>query len=131
MNKLVASSTAIAVFLLAGCAASGPKLASSTDDIAGTWQSNISSGDFQLNEDGTWRSQTGSGLVFTGEFWFEGTQFFIQDSVGCDVGNPIGIYEVELLENGNLKFTVIEDECATRANALQGAIVAAEFEPVP
>jgi len=76
-------------------------------------------------------SQTGSGLVFTGEFWFEGTQFFTQDSVGCDVGNPIGIYEVELLENGNLKFTVIEDECATRANGMQGATVAAVWEPVP
>ena len=131
MNKLVTSSIAIALFLLAGCAASGPKLASSTADIVGTWQSTTDSGVVQFNEDGTALGDPAAVNPRPGEFWFEGTQFFIQDSVGCDAGNPIGIYEVELLENGNLKFTVIEDECATRATALQGAIVAAEFEPVP
>ncbi len=131
MNKLVASSIAIALFLLAGCAASGPKLASSAEDIAGTWQSKISIGEIQYNEDGTWRSQSGSGLVFTGEFWFEGTQFFTQNSVPCDVGNPIGIYEVELLENGNLKFIVIEDECLSRVNFFAGRLIEAEWEPVP
>jgi hypothetical protein len=47
------------------------------------------------------------------------------------VGNPIGIYEVELLENGNLKFTVIEDECPGRVNYLEGALIETEFEPVP
>jgi hypothetical protein len=131
MNKLLASSVGIALFLLAGCAASGPKLASSTEDIVGTWQSKISLGDIQYNEDGTWRSQSGSGAVWTGEFWFEGTQFFTQFSVSCDVGNPIGIYEVELLENGNLKFTVIEDECVVRVHYLEGAVIETEFEPVP
>ena len=53
MTKLVASSTAIAVFLLAGCAASGPKLASSAEDIVGTWHSTTDSGEVQFNEDGT------------------------------------------------------------------------------
>ena len=47
------------------------------------------------------------------------------------IGAEIGIYEVELLENGNLKFTVIEDECATRAAYLEGALIEAEWEPIP
>ena len=81
--------------------------------------------------DGTYRVQFRGGTLFPGEFWFEGTQLFLQASVGCDVGNPIGIYEVELLENGNLKFTVIEDECATRVSAITGALIEREWEPVP
>ena len=52
----------------------------------------------------------------------------------CDtfVEGALGVYEVQLLENGNLKFTEIEDdECQTRAGALQGQTIAAESEPVP
>ena len=134
MNKLVASSTAIAVFLLAGCAASGPKLASSAQDIAGTWQSTISSGEVQFNEDGTFRAQSAQGMDVTFEFRFEGTRFFVTDipNGGCaQIGAETGIYEVELLENGNLKFTAIEDECATRVNGFVGALIEAEWEPVP
>ncbi len=106
-------------------------MASSFEDIAGTWHSIISSAEIQFNEDGTALSTGSSGSIFTSEFWFEGTQYFEQAEVQCDVGNPIGIYEVELLENGNLKFTVIEDECATRVNYLAGRVVEVEWESVP
>jgi len=134
MNKLVASSIAIAVFLLAGCAASGPKLASSAADIVGTWKSNTSSLEIQFNEDGTVRAQSAQGTDQTFEFRFEGTRFFHTDfpNGGCDqIGAATGIYEVELLENGNLKFTVIEDECVNRVNGFTGALIEREFEPVP
>ena len=134
MNKLVASSIAIALFLLAGCAASGPKLASSAADIVGTWQSTTSSVEIQFNEDGTSRIKFAQGTDFTREFRFEGTRFFHTDipNGGCaQLGAETGIYEVELLENGNLKFTVIEDECLVRVNYYAGRLIEVEFEPVP
>ncbi len=134
MNKLVAGSIAIAMFLLAGCAASGPKLASSAEDIVGTWQSTIHSEEVQLNEDGTWRSQSPDGGFATGEFRFEGTRYFDKASPGSEctlIGAQIGIYEVELLESGNLKWILIEDECLTRVNYFAGRLIEAEFEPVP
>jgi len=134
MNKLVASSTAIAVFLLAGCAASGPKLASSAADIVGTWKSSTSSVTFQFNEDGTTRITTAQGTDVIREFRFEGTRFISTDipNGGCThIEAQIGIYEVELLANGNLKFTVIEDECPGRVNGLTGALIEREWEPVP
>ncbi len=46
-------------------------------------------------------------------------------------GVGVGVYEVELLENGQLKFTVIEDECAFRVSCYEGGIVEVEWEPVP
>ena len=102
MNKLVASSTAIAVFLLAGCAASGPKLASSFEDIAGTWHSITSSAEIQFNEDGTVRRRTAEQTPADAGFRFEGTRLILTDTPGRDctlIGAEIGIYEVELLEN--------------------------------
>jgi len=46
-------------------------------------------------------------LVFHEEFWFEGTRFFTT-GIGCPIaGYETGIYEVEMLEDDNLKFTVI------------------------
>ena len=135
MNKLVASSIAIALFLLAGCAASGPRLANSAEDIVGTWKSSTSSTEVQFNEDGTTRYQFPSGAIGNAEFRFEGTRFFekhIDSSSGClGLGAETGIYEIELLENGNLKFTVIEDECPVRVNTFVGALIEREWEPVP
>ena len=67
-------------------------------------------------------------------FRFEGTRLILTEipGRGCSlIEAQIGIYEVELLENGNLKFTAIEDECATRFNYLEGALIEAEWEPVP
>ena len=131
MKKLVIALFTVSFLVLVGCAASGPKLANSVEDIVGTWSSTTSSAVTQRSEDGTLRGQTASGSIFTGEFWFEGTQYFQQASVSCGVGNPIGIYEVELLENGNLKWTVIEDECLTRVNYIAGRLIEVEWEPVP
>ena len=130
MNKKLALSIVIALFLLAGCAASGPKLASSIEDIAGTWHSTVSSVEIQLNEDGTWRSEDGIGDTFLGEFRFEGTRLIWKNDSGC-IEARTGIYEVELLENGNLKYILIEDDCLDRFNYLVGRIVEVEWEPVP
>jgi len=80
MNKLMAGSIATALFLLAGCGARGPKLASSAEDIVGTWQSTTSSAELQFNEDGTLRIQFEGGVIVNAKFRFEGTRFFDIDS---------------------------------------------------
>ncbi len=135
MNKKLASSIVIALFLLAGCATSGPRLASSAEDIAGTWHSTVSSVEVQFNEDGTGHARVGSGSSFDGEFRFEGTRIIwktLDQGNDCvRIGAETGIYEVELLENGNLKYIVIEDECLVRVNYLAGRLIEVEWEPVP
>ena len=136
MNKKLALSIVFALFLLAGCAASGPKLASSAEDIVGTWQSTVTSLVLQFNEDGTFRGEFSDGSDFIDEFRFEGTRLFLKDvgptSGACQSqGAETGIYEVELLENGNLKFTVIEDDCQLRITYIAGGLVEVEWEPVP
>ena len=58
---------------------------------------------------------------------FEGTKVFLNAIKGglCD-DNPDAIYEIHLLENGNLQFVTIEDTCAQRSSALNNT----EFAPV-
>ena len=142
MKKVTITLMAIGLFVLAGCGTPGPELASSAEDIVGTWhQINVPglAGYYQYSEDGTFRGAQVREWVEDhptdkGEFWFEGAQLFIEESLGVCDENPIGIYEVHLLANGNLKFVVIEDECRSRATRLQGrgdyeGIV--EWEPVP
>ncbi len=137
MKKLIVGSIVIAIFLLAGCAARGPKLASSIEDIVGLWQP--ASGDpfYILHlEDGTMHGSPNRDEVedqprMEEDFRFEGTELFREQNSGRCAENPNSIYEVELLENGNLKFTAIEDECEGRAANLEGAAGDKEWEPVP
>ncbi len=131
MNKQLASSIAIGLFLIAGCVATGPKLASSAEDIAGTWQSTVSSLEIRINEDGTLRAQNAAGNTVDFEFCLEGTRFLIGYDSCQNLGGDIGIYEVELLENGNLKFIVIEDDNLTVVNYFAGRLIEVEWEPVP
>jgi hypothetical protein len=122
-----------ALFLLTGCGARGSKLASSFDDIAGAWRSNSGGEEYHFKEDGTFSYQKESS-EHPGEFWFEGTQLFMKDLTGfCTqlVGVETGIYEVELLGSGNLKFTAIEDECPGRAGGYEGSSKEKEWEPIP
>ncbi len=111
-------------------------MASSAEDIAGTWQTAVTSAEIQFNEDGTW------GIEFSGdhvhgpdEFRFEGTRLILielRTTGDCfNAGAPNSIYEVELLENGNLKFTTIEDDCPTRVTLFVGALIEREWETVP
>ena len=138
MKKLIVGSIAIAMFLLAGCGASGPKLASSAEDIAGLWYSASGGPHYILYlEDGTMHGSTNPDLIedrpeTEEDFRFEGTKLFSEERQGgfCEE-NPTSIYEVELLENGNLKFTAIEDECARRVSGLEGVNGEEEWEPVP
>ena len=141
MNKLMAGAIVIAMFLLAGCGARGPKLATSAEDIVGTWQRTSGGPRYvQFLEDGTAHSSVGLKAVIEGhgqdqwKYRFGGTQLFIEETLGVCEEIPTGIYEVRMLENGNLRFVEIEDECASRVSFLAGRADEGrirEYEPVP
>ena len=149
MKKVIAILLPLGIFLLAGCSAAGgaspePGLVTSADDILGAWH-RISGGPWYIvfHEDGTINGSEGLEEILVGRghdewtYWFEGTQLFMQGMQGsrghCEK-SQIGIYEVHLLENGNLKFFTVEDECAPRRGVLAGRPddgITREYEPVP
>lgn len=115
---------------------SGPVVATSIDDIVGTWYG-LGSGLLlyhRFNNDGTFRIAYVRGQLedqpnVTGEFWFEGKQLFMRELEVLNVtkcGSEPVIYEAQLLANGNLELVKVEDECAGRVNATER-----EHEPVP
>ena len=141
MTKVIITLMAIGLFVLAGCGASGPKKADSVEDIGGTWR-RTSGGLWYIafHEDGTINGSAYLEAVVEGrghdewKYRFLGTQLIMQGSGGHCEDNQIGIFEVHLLENGNLKFFTIEDECASRAGQLAGRPddgITREYEPVP
>ncbi len=112
---------------------SGP--ITSFDDIAGTIYERQGSGPqwyFLYFDDGTFHASQSQSLVeespqVVGENRFEGTKIFYHAlEGGCD-DDPDAIYEIHLLENGNLQYVVLEDPCAIRFNTLDEA----GFAPVP
>ena len=85
----------------------------------------------QFLEDGTYHLSSNRGLVVDRpqqmtETMFEGTKVFLNEMKGVCDDNPDAIYEIHLLENGNLQFVAIEDPCPHRSSEFQ-----AEWEPVP
>ena len=135
MQKLITSLMAVGLLLLAACGTGGevePGPVTSFEDIAGTYQEQ---GPFPVYfhffEDGTFTRSTNRDLVedrpsSITEVRFEGTKVFLTETKGVCDDDPNAIYEIHLLENGNLQFVLIEDMCAIRSS-LDGA----EFKPVP
>lgn len=110
----------IVVFVLVGCGASGPEKADSIEDIVGTWQQvGGTSGEYcQYSDDGTvicapTLDHIERNVGFIGDYWFEGTQYFnrLGEGGAC---TQVGVYEISLQPNGNLKFELIEDNCMGR-----------------
>ncbi len=114
----------------------------SLGDIAGTYQRQ---GPGPINfihffEDETfWHASSNRDLVEDQppnimEARFEGTTLFVRNSKGiCGEDPDVGvadpdeaIYEIHVLENGNLQLAIIEDTCALRSAMFQ-----AEYAPVP
>ena len=125
--------------LLAACSTAEvePGPITSFDDIAGTIYERQGPGN-KINilffEDGTWHTINSSNRALvvdrpTGviETRFEGTTVFLHEVEGAFCGDdPDAIYEIDVLENGNLQFVAIEDPCGLRSG-----IFSAEWEPVP
>lgn len=122
-----------------------PKMADGIEDIAGTWHRlGLRSQEYYIlySKDGTLQcshhlERLKDNPMCRGEFWFEGTKFFDKEIHGwcAAAGQDIGVYQIQLQANGNLKFTLIEDECGYRISDYVGLYsadsVSVEYEPVP
>lgn len=107
----------------------------SYEDIAGTYTSESAAFAYyfalHIFEDGTWHVSTqGAFLVEDNpqkayETRFEGTEVFVTETQGNCGNDTEAIYEIGLLENGNLQFVPIEDTCETRSRTMS----LGEFEP--
>ena len=138
MQKPIASLMAVGLLLLAACGTGGEVElgpVTSFEDIAGTTYERQGAGPqtyLHFFEDGTYHLSSNADLVedrptAVVETRFEGTKMFVTVTKGNLCGdNPDVIYEIHLLENGNLEFVAIEDACAVR---LSGWTV--EWAPVP
>jgi hypothetical protein len=100
-------------------------LASSTDEIVGTW-SNPQIVTHRFNKDGTVQHSYSPDTIdkpfAIDEFWFEGTKLYLKTTFVSGVPKcaPTGIYEVRLLESGNIQIKVIEDKCSPRIGDTEG-----------
>ena len=127
MKRTKAAGIAVALLLLTGSGtrAQEPALATNLKDVVGIWRTVVTPAPrehfLQFKEDGAYgiahapeKFELDRVPEHVGEFWFEGTQLFIKRTrlTGC-IG-VIGIYQIELLANGNLKFVEVEDVCAAR-----------------
>ncbi len=115
--KLVTGVMLITVFL-AGC---GTPAAITEEDLIGVWKRQ--EGEtfyFQFNEDGTFKVASSEaflkGSTFDmGEFQLEGALLTLTTSAeSSDCVGQVGSYQMELTEEGDLKFTLDEDECGLR-----------------
>ena len=125
MNKLMAGSIAIVMFLLAGCT---PQPAGFTvDDLYGIW---THGGDYnQFNEDGTYVvaasvDELTSRPIEYGDFRFEGTTltFITNEESGICAGKT-GNYEVEMAEASRIEITLVEDSCGARSRFLRNVFL--------
>ncbi len=112
-----------------------PGPVTSFEDIAGTYEFQgrpYFAGYIHFFDDGTWHVSSNRDLVDDRPAWiletrFEGTEVFMKLIKGSCDDTPDAIYEIHLLENGNLQFVLIEDPCALRSGNWDGA----EYVPVP
>ncbi len=127
---------AVGLLLLAACSTAEvePGPITSFDDIAGTTYERQGAGRqffFYFFEDGTIHGSSNRDLVeerpsIIQETSFEGTTVFLHAiERRCD-NDPDAIYEIHLLENGNLQFVAIEDACPSRSTNFP-----AEYTPLP
>ena len=137
MKIISAALMALGLLLLSGCATRAPSptetpvpapLAASADDVIGVWQEGDPDGSYsnflQFGEDGTYRVSSGSltnledGPQELGRFTLEGGLVtFVASDESLFCAGQSGTYEVRLLEQGRLSFSLREDPCSLRAVA--------------
>jgi hypothetical protein len=114
-----------------------PKLATSIGEIAGTWFTKdcyFYPGCYlRIDKDGTGRQARAPDKLDNepyarNSFEFKGTEMAVTEvSVSADIspsgklcGKAIGRYQVQLLENGNIRIVLVEDQCPQRKGDFQG-----------
>lgn len=126
------------LLILIGCNAfgSGQKPGPVTDAkvLIGTWTTVGPGSTFYLayDDDGTLRFSTmqenlAERPLNINEYWFEEGHYFERELTGSSLicEDKIGIYAVQLLENGHVKSTEVNDPCEHRA-----AYIAREYKRV-
>jgi hypothetical protein len=135
MKKILIGFGMIAIFLTA-CGGPVVSLASSAEDVLGIFASTGGATYANFLEDDTLRLGPSRMLVTSdtpvsppSDYWFEGNRLHIKagGDVLCD--EISAIYEVRLLETGNLSFVAIDDPCDHRLVVLQGVIDLETGEP--
>ena len=140
MQKPITSLMVVGLLVVAACGTGGevePGPITSFDDIAGIYKRGPGHSPIyvQFSEDGTLNWSTNPDLVEDRpdgvmETRFEGTKLFVkalkETAFSCD-DDPEAIYEIHLLENGNLQFVAIEDKCLHRSKDVPET----EWAPVP
>lgn len=119
--------TVTLIVIVSACAQNPatPELITDMADLNGTWQPIPPASVWrEYREDGTFRmAETQDSLeetpLVTGEYWFEGSVLHFKEVSGepewaCGA-EDIGQYEVQILESGEIKYVMVEDECGGRA----------------
>ena len=104
-----------------------PELVTDMSGLLGLWEPIPPASLWRVyREDGTFRmAETQDSLeapLVTGECWFEGSVLHLKEVSGdpewaCGA-EDIGQYEVQILESGEIKYVMVEDECNGRAAML-------------
>lgn len=124
MKKALTILMTIGVLVLSGCAAQTAGVRG--EDLVGTWKEVATPHVMQFREDGTFQWATNVGELagddpdFFGQFKFEGMLLTLVTSDESHLcAGDIGLYEMELTEEGELKLTLSEDPCDDRARFMQ------------
>lgn len=126
-----------ALFLGFVIEAKAEKLATSAEEISGTW---VTSGCWagtcymRFDKDGIMRQAMAPDKLVsqpyaTSSYQFKGTKMFITEVrvVGVPPCGPaiVGTYKIQLLKSGNIRIVAINDQCGKRAADMQN-----EYKPV-
>ncbi|MEJ2487574.1 MAG: hypothetical protein P8Y68_17770 [Anaerolineales bacterium] len=129
MNKQMSGLILLGLLILTACNSEGPPLATSPEDIVGIFAVHPGNTILRFDPDGTTVAAPSLYLAKNpvgdpGYFRFEGNHLIFESADDPDpvCGGATAIYQVQLLEEGKLRFVAIEDDCQHRVNVFQGPI---------
>lgn len=119
--------------LVAGCGSQGREPVTGTEGMVGLWILDIEDAStfFEFKEDETFVVSLRVDFygepdpTIRGTYWFEESQLYMEASEAIlfpqdELCTDIGVYEVQSLKSGNLKFTLIDEPCSHREDFLVG-----------
>ncbi len=127
MNRVFAVICMGFILILIGCSSPEPTMATEVNDITGIYAVNPGNTVLRFDADGTLYAAPSMTLAKNpiappGEFWFEGDFLYLSSTDDPVCGTQTAIYQVELLDEGKLRFYPIEDACEHRVAVFQGVI---------
>ena len=104
-------------------------VATTAEQVLGTWVSQIGAVAIRFDEDGTLRSARSTNTLesapyATNSYRFEGGEMLVTELAVSDVpscGDAVGRYRVWLLESGALQIVAIDDPCSARSGDMTKA----------